>query len=77
MDGRKTRMVLQRLPQNDLEGEEMKIKQTVLDCGYAIYPFGKGAPCCLEDVEKTGDTKKLKECVMKKCPKYKIKEEKK
>lgn len=55
----------------------MKIKQTVLDCGYAIYPFGKGAPCCLEDVEKTGDTKKLKECVMKKCPKYKVKEEKK
>jgi len=52
----------------------MVIKQIVIDCGYAIYPFGKGMPCCLKEVEETGDTKRLKECTMKRCQNYKTKE---
>ncbi len=50
------------------------MKQLIVDCEHAVFPFGKYCPCCLEDVEATRDTKKLKPCLMKQCPKFKMKE---
>jgi len=49
------------------------VKKLVVDCEHVIYPFGTGAPCCLEDVERTKDTGDLKQCSMQRCPKYKTK----
>lgn len=52
----------------------MKIKKQVVDCEYAIYPFGTAAPCCLKEVIAKKDTRKLKQCKMNKCEKFKFKE---
>ena len=51
------------------------MKKLTIDCEHVIFPFGSSAPVCLEDVERTKDTKDLKQCIMQKCPKFKTKED--